>query len=283
MSIGHVLVPALGGIIAVAVLAAPAAGAADGGLRQGLEALAGRVVLFGHQSVGGNVLDGLRDLAAREGLALRIAEVPDAASLPAGTLGHAYLGQNGQPESKLKAFERLLEGAPPDRPAIALMKLCFVDIHEGTDVEALFAAYQATHAALRARHPSVTFVHVTAPLTAFEGTLKALAKQALGRETQAAANARRERFNALVRQAYLGREPLFDLARLEATAPGGALQSVGWKGAQVPMLAPGYTDDGCHLNEAGRRHVAAALVAYLASLPEGPPGARGREAPRAAR
>ena len=52
---------------------------------------------------------------------------------------------------------------------IALVKFCYVDFDAGTDVPALFAAYQATLASLEGRYPRTTFVHVTAPLTTVQG------------------------------------------------------------------------------------------------------------------
>ena len=48
---------------------------------------------------------------------------------------------------------------------VAMMKLCYVDINSGTDVDALFATYRTTMAALQREVPGVTFIHVTVPLT----------------------------------------------------------------------------------------------------------------------
>jgi lysophospholipase L1-like esterase len=147
------------------------------------------------------------------------------------------------------------------------VKLCYVDFHAGTDPAALFARYQSTLAELKRRHPGTTFVHFTAPLTITQGGWKPLVKKLIGRETSEPENARREAYNALVRSAYQGKEPLFDVARLESTRPDGGAETVAWKGQQVPVLVPAYTDDGAHLNAAGQDRVARALVAFLAGLP----------------
>jgi hypothetical protein len=151
---------------------------------------------------------------------------------------------------------------------IALVKFCYVDIEAGTDVPALFAAYQSTLASLKARYPRTTFVHVTAPLTTVQGGLKAFVKRLLGRSPAGMAeNARREEFNALLRQATSGKEPLFDLALAESTAPDGRTETFDWNGRPVPALVPAYTGDGGHLDGDGRHRAARLLVSVLASAP----------------
>jgi hypothetical protein len=148
------------------------------------------------------------------------------------------------------------------------VKFCYVDIDAGTDAKALFARYRATIDGLRAKHPGTTFVHVTLPLTEAQGGAKALAKRLLGRAPYGTIeNLRREEYNALLRRAYAGREPLFDLARIESTAPDGAAVKVQWNGADAPALAAAYTDDGGHLNAAGRVRAARELVSVLAAVP----------------
>lgn len=247
-------------MFAAAVVAARAH-AADPKTRSDLQAVAHVSVFFGHQSVGGNLLDGLKRLAAQEGVELSVVEgTPGAAGFAHGTIG-----QNGDPGGKIQAFTAAIDaGKPTD---VALMKLCYVDFHQGTDPAALFARYQASLAALRQRHPGTTFVHLTAPLTTIQGGWKPLVKRLLGRETSAPENARREAYNALVRAAYAGKEPLFDIARIESTRPDGSRAAVEWKGQQVPILAAEYTDDGGHLNAAGQERVAREFVAFLAALP----------------
>ena len=93
-------------------------------------------------------------------------------------------------------------------------------------------------------------------------------KSLLGRPLGGVAeNARREAYNALLRQAYQGREPVFDLARVESTRPGGGAVTASWDGRPVAALAPELTDDGGHLNAEGRRRAARALLDVLAAIP----------------
>lgn len=222
-------------------------------------------VYFGHQSVGADVLEGVARLARRAGVPLALVEAPSAVELSGGTWVHTAVGVNGDPASKLAAFARGLDAASRD-PDVALLKLCWADFHAGTDPVALLDAYRATLAELKARHPHTRFVHVTTPLTARDGWARGLAKRVLGREPADAQNARRERYNALLRAAFVEREPVFDLARLESACGGGATQPPRWRGADAPSLCPEYTDDGGHLNAAGQEKAARALVRLLAAL-----------------
>jgi hypothetical protein len=117
----------------------------------------------------------------------------------------------------------------------------------------------------------VTFVHVTVPLTTEPGLKEAaknFVKRFLGRPRSSRLdNVRRARYNELLREAYAGREPLFDLARLESTRPDGTRQLFREDGRDYEALVPAYTDDGGHLNASGRQMAARALLEFLASTP----------------
>jgi hypothetical protein len=247
--------------------AAPAARPApDATLHGDLVALSRMTVFFGHQSVGENILDGARQLAAEQGMTLRIAEVASAAHVPASTWGHAFIRENGNPDLKIESFVGAFSSMKGPGVDVAFMKFCYVDFQPGIQGGALFTRYRAAMVALRAAHPATTFVHVTAPLTFAEGGLKARVRRLLGRDTEADANLRRAEFNDLIREAYLGKEPLFDLARIESTGFDGSASLLEWRGRAVPRLAPTWTDDGAHLNVTGRHRVARELVSLLAGI-----------------
>lgn len=238
--------------------------AADEALRADLRLLATKRIYFAHQSVGANILQGVTELSGRAGVPLRIVQAPRASAVPADTFGHFFVPENGAPLEKLANFETAL-GANSGID-IALIKFCYVDIDATTDAAALFAHYQATIAKLRAQNPRTIFVHVTLPLTIVQTGPKALAKRLLGRAPYGTIeNVRREEYNALMRRAYAGREPLFDLARLESHAPDGKLVTVAWDGRTVPAMASAYTDDGGHLNARGRDLAARELILALAA------------------
>jgi hypothetical protein len=238
----------------------------DPRLRTELEEVSRHTVFFGHQSVGRNLLDGIRELAAREGVPLRFAETAGGGAIPPGTFAHGAVPENGNPLLKLRSFERALETGAAAGVDVAFVKFCYVDFDAGTDAPALFAAYQATLESLKRRYPQTTFVHVTAPLTTIQGGAKAFVKRLLGRPPSGVMeNQRREEFNALLRRATEGKEPLFDLALVESTAPDGRAEAFEWNGRTVPALVPAYTDDGGHLRGEGQRRAARQLVSVLAS------------------
>lgn len=230
--------------------------------------LASRRIFFGHQSVGRNILDGVRSLLAeRPALAWQVVSVGDAATLPAGGLVEENIGQNGDPMSKTRAFSARVDSGVVGSGGIALHKYCYVDFDGARDPDSVFADYQAAMAALRQRHPDVTLVHVTSPLRTDITGWKNQVKYRIGRATGRDQNIRRNHFNRRLLETYAGREPVFDLARLEATGPDGRLHHFTHRGDTVLTLAPQWSDDGGHLNTAGQRWVASRLLAFLAGLP----------------
>ena len=207
-------------------------------------------VYFGHQSVGANILQGVKELGPTTGLRLSIKD--------------EFLAENGDPLRKLQNFKAAVgEGSRFD---IALIKFCYVDVDAETDARALFEHYRATIAELRAKNPHTVFVHATLPLTTVQTGPKALVKRVLGRAPYGTVeNVRREEYNRLLRATYAGREPIFDLARLESIAPDGTSVTVSWDGATVPAMSLAYTEDGGHLNAKGRAMAAQEFVRVLAA------------------
>ncbi len=264
-------------LLAVAVAAANAATVAtaesDATLHAELEHISQQRIFFGHQSVGANLLDGIRDLSKMAAVPVRIVEAPNAGSVPPATFGHTFVAKNGEPLLKLQNFEQAFSQHPAGID-LALFKFCYADINADTDVKALFLRYRASIDRLRAENPGTTFLHVTVPLTEVKGGLKASIKRLLERAPDGVLeNLRREEYNALLRQTYQGREPIFDLARVESTAPDGSVVTAEWNGRVAPTMVPAYTDDGGHLNLAGRLRAARELVSVLAAVQSRTPGA----------
>lgn len=229
--------------------------------------LAARRIYFGHQSVGSNIMQGVSDLvAAQPKLGLRVLDSAPADS--AGAFVHGDVGRNGQPAIKTDEFARNVEDGSLGRVDIAIHKYCFADIVDTTNVEAVFAHYRDTMARLRAAHPSVVFVHVTSPLVRVQSGPVAALKLLLGRAPgRYPSNFKRETFNQLMRAEYGGREPLFDLAAVESTRPDGTRETIRVGKKSGYALYPGWTDDGSHLNSAGRKRAAEELLVLLARLP----------------
>lgn len=267
MTVNSLGVQALLGLVAALAAGAAHAAQAEPSVKSGLQAISARRIFFGHQSVGLDLIEGLRELAALEGVPLRVVEAGQAAG-PGGALIHQALPENGDPLRKLRSFAAAFQGGGAAGADLALMKFCYVDVNAGTDVAALFAAYQRTVAEVEAANPGLVLVHVTLPLQAVEGGLRGWAKERLGRPRWGVEHdARREAYNELLRAAYRGKAPIFDLAAAESTRPDGGAETAAFEGRPVRVLVPAYTDDGGHLNRAGRLAAARALVAALAAAP----------------
>jgi hypothetical protein len=229
-----------------------------------LSSLAQRKIFFAHQSVGANVLAGLAALAKEGQVPLRIVESNAADALATPGVVHAMVGKNEDPKSKLEHFEKLLDG-PGAQADLALMKLCYVDFNASTDPQALFDAYLARVEAVKKKRPGLVLVHVTAPLTTVQTGLKGFLKNAIGRAAAGEKeNQARARYNALLRERFGGKEPVFDLAAVEAGKGGGACSFMR-DGVSWPCLKPELSDDGGHLNARGQREAAEALVQTLAT------------------
>lgn len=229
------------------------------------EQLAQQRIFFGHQSVGGNIIEGVHAvLAENQSIPLRVLEVADAAAMTEPGIYHSPVGRNGEPATKLAAFTQIV--SVDSAPNTALLKYCYVDVTAETDPQALFEEYRVGVEALRAADPDLTIVHVTLPLLKDIGTLRYAAATVRGLPTGRDVNLIRHQYNALVRQTYGGKEPIFDLARLESQTADGGVAAVRYKGFTVPVLAPEWTNDGGHLNAAGRQRIAEAFLVTLANL-----------------
>ncbi len=236
--------------------------------------LCGKTIFFGHQSVGYDIVSGIRDIvASHEYLGLRIVETKDAKRVDGPALVHAPIGQNLHAESKTAEFTRLMEGGLAEKVDMAFFKFCFVDINESSNPDALFATYCKAMDTLKLRFPHTTFMHVTAPLcgppTRGVGIMKTSIQRLLGRPTVLDENEVRNRYNALLRERFSRKEPLFDLALYETLGPEGLRHYSLQNGHEIPILAPMYTDDGGHLNARGQRYVAEQLLIQLLEVAGG--------------
>jgi hypothetical protein len=230
------------------------------------------MIVFGHQSVGADIMRGVAEIARERGLDLEVRESgPDGADGTAGSSGrivfaHGPVGRNRDPRAKSDDFARWIDRSPPGAVDVAFHKYCYADIEHGADLDAIVAHYREVMAGLRTRHPGVVFAHVTVPLQSARPTWRSRVKHLLGRaHGRLEDNRARARFNQRLRELYTGREPVFDLAVIESTRPDGTPERMG-TGGTVPALVPAYASDGSHLSLLGRRRVADALLAFLAEM-----------------
>ena len=250
----------------------------DAAFREDLAALGRSRILFAHQSVGQNILDGLASLLQEEereevkekaqgkdARRLRIVRWNGTPPDSGAVLVHAYVGENGKPGSKCGALESILARTPPPGYDVALLKFCFIDFGKDTDVDALFETYRKTLAGLKEKYPGTVFVHATVPLTAVSAKdrLTAPLKLLLGRPHPEAGNIRRNLYNRKLPAAFPG-EPILDIAGLESMNPDGSRAAFKAGGETYFNLAAAYTSDGGHLNAAGSRRLAREFVRVLA-------------------
>jgi len=230
--------------------------------------LAQKKIYFGHQSVGFNIMDGIRDVMKEHPeIKLNIVESAEASDLKVGTFEHSRVGKNVDPASKVQEFTRFMEQGIGKKADFSALKFCFVDIRADTNVKDVLKNYETFMTKVEKEFPKMTIVHFTVPLTRSKTTWKTVVKKLIGRKTwEYDDNIKRNEYNEMLRKAYEGKEPVFDLAKIESTYPDGKRSTFTKDGKTYYSLVPKYTNDGGHLNELGRKIVAEQLLIFLANL-----------------
>lgn len=215
-------------------------------------------MLFGHQSVGANLLDGLRELSGR-GVAIPPLSDARTGALPANGpfIAHFRVGRNGVPDSKIRDFSEMVGSDLARQVDVALFKFCYVDVRDEGSAVRLFDEYAKAMDRLQDAAPGIVIGHVTVPLrTAPSGTKEVVRRLfGRGRHPEIARNAARHAFNTRLRERYGKAGTVFDLARIESGPE-----------SPPPRLLPEYTSDGGHLNEPGRVAVASGFLKFFESL-----------------
>ena len=221
-----------------------------------VEAAARQRVLFAHQSVGANILDGVRKLADENNVKLTITESrSDQGKTPA--IFQFMVGRNGDPLGKIKDFVSTSSSFPDID--VAMVKICYVDLNKNSDATAVAKTYADAIKTLQRAHPSTRFIAITSPLTAVPSGAKAWVKSLIkGSSPELADNEKRKEFNDYLRKEF-DKDHIFDLAALEAE------KAVADDGKEIEVMRPSLTDDGGHLNAAGQRLVGAAFIKLLAA------------------
>ena len=240
--------------------------------KEQLEKLKSKKLLFGHQSVGNNIIDGIKKLMEKNTelqLNIKEANSPDVFSQP--LFGHFSVGKNMDPKSKCDSFKEIMDSGVGEKVDTAFFKLCFVDIHENTNLKEIFDYYVNTMEYLKSKYPKVTFIHITTPLTAIPNDpktkIKSLLKKILKKPDWVyTAIVQRNEYNNFILSKYQGKEPIFDLASTESTWPDGHRQSFTCNGKNYYSLVPIYTYDEGHLNNLGQIIAAKELIKLLCEL-----------------
>ena len=227
--------------------------------------LAKKKIYFGHQSVGYNILDGVRDLMRENpDIKLNIVETADRADFNVGIFAHSKLGDNYNPISKLNAFAEYIDNGIGGEVDFIFMKFCYLDFNKGSDSENIFSEYKTTIYDVKKKHPKMKIIHVTTPLLKIQTGPKAWVKKIIGRPLDGTIdNIKRYEFNRMIINEFRGMDPIFDLAGVESTYPDGTRESFEKDGNTYYAMIPEYTHDGGHLNELGRKKAAKALLLVL--------------------
>jgi hypothetical protein len=232
------------------------------------EKVSQKKIYFGHQSVGYNIIDGIKDVMKENPqIKLNIVETSNPADFNSGIFAHSRVGKNQDPKSKVNEFETFIENGIGEKADIAFLKYCYVDIMAGSNVGDVFNMYDRAMSQLKTRFSNITIIHLTTPLTTIQTGPKAWIKKIIGRAISGIDdNIKRNEYNEMLIKKYEGKEPVFDLAAIESSYSDGTRSSFTKDGNTYYSLIPEYTNDGGHLNEKGRKIVAEQLLILLADL-----------------
>jgi hypothetical protein len=225
-------------------------------------------VFFGHQSVGFNIVEGIKSLTQQQPqIELTIIESTDPANYTEPVFGHCRVGRNLLPDTKCDHFARILDGGLGERLDIAFFKLCYIDISRKTVIGEVVARYKRTLEGLRMRYPKLILIPMTVPLTYVRRTVKTRLKSLLRIDDFFGIDdcVARSRYNEAMRREFEG-DALFDLAGVESTTERGSQFSSKVGKHTLDALCPAYTSDGGHLNELGSRFVAGRLLDHLVGV-----------------
>ena len=214
-----------------------------------------RKIYFGHKSVGGNIIAGIKrlsDIDVRtaynqpgnndQSLRNNIEQLANGAAL----VEHD-IGSDGQPFNKIASFERFMNDIIRNNVDVSFFKFCYMDIDRHSDINALIESYQEAMNRLHTRFPDVVLAHFTIPLYYHNASYD---------------NNKREQFNDWLRETY--KDKVFDIASIQSVGSNGAV-ALSRDNVTIAM-ADEWTDDGGHLNDAGQNRIGGALIAFLAQV-----------------
>jgi len=215
-------------------------------------------ILFGHRSVGSNIMDGIIRLNEEiPKLSLVITDQKNLLQKDSVVFYHYKNGENTFPYSKVDSFYSNITKFN-QRVNIAFFKFCYADITRKTDVEKLFAYYKEKMSLIESSSPNIRFIHFTVPLKTkpkgFKGAIKSLIKWD--------DNRKRNEFNNMIRKEY-PENKIFDLARYESTYMDNSIEN---SINGVPALRSDLTSDGGHLNALGEDYIGALLLLKINSI-----------------
>ena len=231
---------------------------------EGVAKVGKKRILFGHKSVGYNILNGFEEIRKRDSRFSRINIKEwgrNREEFREGGIFHVQNGKNGFPKDKCDAFSRLLmEKGVGTQVDIACFKFCYVDFRTDANVNDIFDYYVRTIDTVRKEFPELRLIHITVPLTTHTWGVKSYLRNLIKGDLT---NVRRNEFNRMLIKKYKEKDLIFDLAAVESTYPDGRREAFRYKGESFFALAKQYTKDGGHLNDEGSYYAARKLLLVL--------------------
>jgi len=249
---------------------------------EAIEALTGKKILFGHASVGNNIISGIEDIIESDERFNKF-RFYKLAELSQSGFYDFMVRKNRFPKEKCDHFKKTLTDQDIGNSFnIAFFKFCFVDINSNSNVQKIFNYYEETIKHIKEKFPKLTIIHVTIPLTVHSwGPKELLINLSKGKLRNVKrilssfkrnltegdiANIKRNEFNEILINKYKVKDPIYDLAKAESTLPDGERVTFKYKGGLYFSLAREYTGDGGHLNKLGRYHAAKELLETLSEI-----------------
>ena len=227
--------------------------------------LGGKIIYFGHQSVGYNIINGLQDiLKETPDIKLNVRQSRGLEDFNGPVFAHSLVGRNEDHQFKISDFKEIIDSGIGDKADIAFFKFCYVDITRESDLNAIFNSYVQTMEYLESKYPKTTFVHITVPVRVRPAGIKNTIRSILGLSGPDLEDGlARNKFNAMLRDKFKETGRIFDLAKYESFDNPAAVDPVKQRNM---FLLPAYSDDGKHLNAYGRKIIARQLLLFLSSL-----------------
>ena len=124
-------------------------------------------IYFGHKSVGNNIIKGIRAIASENKRNdLIIYRLDEEEKLPENYFVHSSIGKNGDPISKIREFQTNIDSLIKENLKIAMMKFCFADFDNNSDIDGVFQTYVTTIDSIKNDYPDLIIIHFTIPLKA---------------------------------------------------------------------------------------------------------------------
>lgn len=228
--------------------------------------LALQKIYFGHQSVGNNLLDGIKvHMTENPGINLNIINGVDLENYAKPFFTHEEIGKNGDPKSKIDHFCNTLDNGMGNNASIAGFKFCYADFNSTTDVQNVFEYYRSKIDQMIKKYPNLKIVHFTVPIRTLQGGTKGMIKKFMGKDIGIMDNAARQQFNEQLQKQY-NEQLIFDIAKYESTLPDGNRNYSIVDDKKVYSMVQGYSYDGGHLSAEGKYWISAQFLEFLTKV-----------------